>query len=435
VLHTLQTLLAFFFVLGVLVFIHELGHFLMARLHGIRVHTFSLGFGWKLVTIKRGHTEYCLSAVPLGGYVKLAGETVDDERTGAPDEFLSQSRWVRFQVYLMGPIMNILLAIVLLAIVLYRSADVPLFESSPAVIGSVAKDSPAEKAGVRKGDLVTAIDARTIANWDDLDINVKMKANREIAITLVRDGQAIVVHLTPGSFTKYEIGDIGVAPVLRPQITSVSPGSPAERAGLLSGDVIVGVDGERGLDQPATVDRIRKHPKQEMVLSLLRAGQPLEVTVTPDNNGGTGQLGVVVSQYEVRHIQPGPLGALQMSLRRNWDNAGLIGRTLVGLFTRETPMKQLMGPVAIAQLSGASAQLGIIPLIEFMAMISLNLGLINLMPIPVMDGGQIAILAIEGATRRTISVKIKERILFAGFALIVLLMVTVIYNDVARLLR
>jgi regulator of sigma E protease len=243
------------------------------------------------------------------------------------------------------------------------------------------------------------------------------------------------VHITPTAEGKYDIGDIGVGPVLHPQIEQVLPGSPAARAGIQNDDVIVGIDDERDLTYKEVVDRIRKHPKEPIRFALVRHGQPVSVMVTPDDNGGVGQVGMGVQQYETVEIRPGVVGAIRMSLAENWQNAGLIGRTLIGLFTRETPVKQLMGPVAIAQMSGAAASLGLIPMLDFMAMISLNLGLINLMPIPVMDGGQIAILAIEGATRRNFSVKIKERILLAGFALVVLLMVTVIYNDIARLFR
>lgn len=429
------TLLAFLFVLGVLIFVHESGHFLMARWHGVRVITFSLGFGPKLLKYKPGDTEYCISAVPLGGYVKLAGETVEDqERTGAPDEFLSKSKWVRFQVYLMGPIMNLLLAVVLTTAVLYRSADVPLYPTLPAVIGQVAKGSPAEKAGLRTGDRVTRVNGREIPTWEDLDMSVLFKANRELSFVVVRDGQTLDLKVTPASQTKYEIGDIGVLPIMRPQVITITPNSPAARAGIQPDDVFLAVNGERWLGREALIDRIRKHPKQPVVFTMLRGGRTIDVTVVPDDSGGQGMIGANIS-VESRRIEPGFVQAIQMSVQRNWDNTRQIGRTLAGLFTAETPVRQLMGPVAIAQLSGTYVRLGWMEMFVFMSMISLNLGLINLMPIPVMDGGQIAILAIEGIARRDFSLKVKERILFVGFAFIVVLMVTVIYNDVARLLR
>jgi regulator of sigma E protease len=431
-----QTILAFLFVLGVLIFVHESGHFLMARWHGVRVVTFSLGFGPKLLKLVRGGTEYCISVVPLGGYVKLAGETVEDQdRIGAPDEFLSMSKWVRFQVYLMGPVMNVLLAIVLLAVVLYRQADVPLYPTLPAVIGQIAAGGPADHAGLHLGDRVIRVNGRDVPTWDDFEMSVVPKANRDLTLSVMRGGQSLDLHLTPSAEGRYEIGVIGAGPVLRPQVGTVNPDTAAARAGLRFGDTIVAVDSQRGLDQPAVIAAIQKHPKLPMVFSIDRNGQPMDITIVPDDSGGKGVAGMYISKIETRRINPTVIQALGLSVQRNWETTVMIGRTMAGLFTRETPMKQLMGPVAIASMAGNAAQLGWVELLTFMSMISLNLGLVNLMPIPVMDGGQIAILGIEGITRRDFSLKAKERILFAGFAVIVVLMVTVIFNDVSRLLK
>ena len=431
-----QTPAAFLFVLGVLVFIHELGHFLMARWHGVKVHTFSLGFGPKLLKFVKGGTEYCVSVVPLGGYVKLAGETVEDaERTGAPDEFLSKSKWVRFQVYLMGPVMNLALAVLLLAVVLYRNADEPLYPTQPAVIGTVLPKSAAERGGLQAGDRVVRIGGREIRTWDDFDINVVTKANRELDLTVVRGTETLNLRVTPSSIGKYEIGDLGVVPVARPQVLTITPGRPADRAGLKDDDVIVGVGGESGLGVVKIVDRIRHHPKQALVFNVLRGGQPMDISIVPEGGDGTATIGAGFRGAEFKRIQPGPLRALRMSVQRNWEGTVQTGRTLAGFFTRETEVKQLLGPVAIADLAGGAARLGFMELISLMAMISLQLGLMNLLPIPVLDGGHIAILGLEGLSRRDFSVKVKERILLVGFGLILALMVTVIYNDVARILR
>src|SRR5215218_2768991 len=154
----MTTILSFLFVLGVLIFVHELGHFLMARRIGVRVLTFSLGFGPKLINVKRGGTEYCISLIPLGGYVKMAGENPEDSRTGAPDEFLSKGKWQRFQVLVMGPVMNLLLALIVMALVFYQGAQLPLFERQPVVIGTFSQDAVAEKAGLKPGDRIVSID-------------------------------------------------------------------------------------------------------------------------------------------------------------------------------------------------------------------------------------------------------------------------------------
>lgn len=431
----MTTALSFLFILGVLVFVHELGHFLVARWHGVRVITFSLGFGTKILKFERGGTEYCISLIPLGGYVKLAGETVEENRTGAPDEFLSKSKWVRFQVYIAGPIMNILLAWIVLAGVLSQGADVPLFESSAPVIGVVAENSPAAGAGLRVGDRILTVNGRSVDTWEDLSIEVLPRAGRELSVLVARDGGQVSVRITPDAVGRYEFGDIGIGPALRPQVMQVNPGTPAERAGLRSGDVLVAVGGERSLTQERVIERIRASANAPLPLLVARDGAEVELSVVPEGSVGSATIGVSLSPYETRRIDPTMLEAFRMSAVQNWESTKLIGRTLRGLFTADTPVRQLMGPVAIAEMSGTAASIGWVALFNLMAMISLNLGLLNLMPVPVLDGGHIAILAVEGIARRDLSIKVKERILTVGAVAIVLLMVTVIFNDIARLLR
>jgi regulator of sigma E protease len=430
----LTTIVAFLFVLGVLIFVHELGHFLMARLHGVRVVRFSLGFDPKLVRFERGGTEYSIGIIPLGGFVKLAGETVDEQRTGAPDEFLSKSKWVRFQVYLAGPVMNMLLALVLLTITLSRGADVPLFLSAPAVIGTVAAGSPAEKAGIKPGDQIVRFGDRDVQTWDELDKAVAPQANHLLEIVAVRNGERITARITPDAVSKWEMGSLGIMPVMRPELLSVDPSGPAARAGLQHGDVLVALNGSP-LDQTGVMDMIHKSAGRPLTLKIERAGMSRDVVVVPEKHGDVGLIGVSINPFEVRRIEPNLWQAAKMSVDRNWETTTLIAGTIRGLFQGQTPMRQLMGPVAIAQLSGSAAQLGWTYLLDLMAMISLNLGLINLLPVPVMDGGQIAILAFEGLTRRDLSMRVKERILMAGAVLIVALMATVIYNDIMRLMR
>src|SRR5512138_3588500 len=183
------TILAFLFVLGVLVFVHELGHFVAARRIGVRVLTFSLGFGPKLLSTRRGDTEYAISAIPLGGYVKMAGESMDDPRSGAPDEFLSKTKWQRFQVLIMGPVMNILLAVVVMALVLAQGAEVPAYHDQPPVIGSVTKGSPADRAGLQRNDRVMTVEDKPVPTWDKFDVEIGRRPNREIDLTYLRDGE------------------------------------------------------------------------------------------------------------------------------------------------------------------------------------------------------------------------------------------------------
>ena len=437
----MTTILAFLFVLGVLVFVHELGHFLVARFHGVRVHTFSLGFGPRLFSFRRGDTEYCISVIPLGGYVKLAGENaLEEEASGssdplASDQFMAKSKWVRFQVYVAGPVMNILLAIVVGAVVLSRGADVPIYRSGPPVIGSVEEGKPAAAAGLRAGDLVVSVDGVPMSTWDEFEMTVVPKAGRELTLIANRQGERVSVRVTPVATGSYEMGDLGIGPVLRPQITQVNPGSPAEQAGLERGDVLLAINGARNLTQDEIVERLRASADTPLTLTVERAGASRDTTVVPRGPQGAAMIGVGISGWEVRRIDPTVFEAVKLSVQQNWETTRLIGKTLSGLLTRETPVRQLMGPVGIAQLSGSAAELGWVALLNLMAMISLNLGLLNLMPVPVLDGGHIAILAVEGLARRDLSVRMKERILVAGATVMVLLMVTVIYNDIARLMR
>ena len=420
------------FVLGVLIFVHELGHFLMARRIGVRVLTFSLGFGPKLISFRRGETEYCISAIPLGGYVKMAGENPEDTRTGAADEFLSKTKWQRFQVLVMGPVMNLALALVVMALVLYQGAPVPAFDQQPPVVGSFAPDSVAQKAGVRIGDRIIAVDGRNVDTWEQFFLTVMAKPKREIALAIDRQGTPTNVDVVSDSVGKFEMGEIGVLPVMHPVIAGLDPGSPAVEAGLRVGDVVMGAAGERDITNPRLIELIKAHDGRQLVLDIKRHGAMQQVAVTPRQIGDAIRIGAGLDLYETRTIEPGPLQAVKLSFQRNWEWSTLIVRTLGGLFTRDTSVKQLMGPVAIAQFSGSAAEAGWLPLFSVMAMISLNLGLLNLMPIPVLDGGHIAILAMEGLSRRDFSIKVKEKMLMVGFVLLLMLMVTVIYNDLTR---
>ena len=428
----MTSILAFVFVLGVLVFVHELGHFLAARRIGVRVLTFSLGFGPKLLSFKRGDTEYCISAIPLGGYVKMAGENPDDARTGAPDEFLSKSKWQRFQVLVMGPVMNLALAWVVMALVLYQGAPMAAYEKMPVVVGTVEEGSVAAQAGIVPGDRVIAVDSVDIASWEQLGLAIIPKANRPVTLVLVRDGQPVTVRLTPKAVGKFEMGDIGIGPVFRPQISSVNSGEPAAAAGFREADVILAVNEKRNVTRDSVIEAIRGSEGKLLTIEIERAGQPMSITVSPRRFEDTYRIGAVISPFELRKVEPTIVEAFKMSANQNWEWTKLIFQTLGGLLTRETSVKQLMGPVAIADLSGDAAEAGMLQLFGLMAMISLNLGLLNLMPIPVLDGGHITILAIEGLSRRDFSIKVKEKMLLAGFVLLVMLMVTVIYNDLRR---
>jgi regulator of sigma E protease len=428
----IRNIAAFTFVLGVLIFVHELGHFLMARRIGVRVLTFSLGFGPKILSFRRGDTEYCISAIPLGGYVKMAGENPEEARTGASDEFLSKSKWQRFQVLIMGPIMNLVLALVVMTFVLYQGADVPAFGEQPVVVASVTPDSPAAKAGIQPNDRIVAIGGVPVADWDDFQMEVLPKGGKQVRFTIERAGRRFDQDVAITAVGKYEEGYVGVVPQTRPAIAALNPGEPAYEGGLRRSDVILAVDGEKVLSQLRITEVIQAHEGKPLTFEVERNGQKHSFTVIPRKLDNKVRIGIQMSP-EFKVVKPSFPEAIRLSFERNWEASTMILRTLAGLFTRDTEVRQLMGPVGIGRLSGDAFALGWIPLFSLMAMISLNLGLLNLMPVPVLDGGHIAILALEGLSRRDFSIKVKEKMLLAGFVLLLMLMVTVIYNDLTRI--
>src|SRR6478672_3754521 len=351
----------------------------MARRIGVRVLTFSLGFGPKLLSFRRGPTEYCISAIPLGGSVKMAGENPEDSRTGAPDEFLSKGKWQRFQVLVMGPIMNLALALVVMALVFYQGAQAPAFEREPVDIGTFAPNSVAQAAGLKPGDRIISVDGRPVQTWDQFSILIVGKAKRQVAVGYLRDGRAAEALMVPLAQGKYEIGDIGVQPKIHPEIAEVFPGQPAAQAGLRKGDVVLAVGDHRDIQYDALIDLLRSSPATPLTFTVKRDGAIQTLTVTPQMLGTivkvngvdkpVATIGAQIGALETITIDPGPLEAVQLSAQKNWEWATLIVQTLTGLFTRETSVKQLMGPVAIADLSGAAAQAGWVSLFGLMAMI------------------------------------------------------------------
>ena len=436
----MTTLLSFLFVLGVLVFIHELGHFLLARWNGVRVLTFSLGFGPKLLKVQRGDTEYCISAIPLGGYVKMAGENPDDPQTGADDEFLAKSKWQRFQILIAGPAMNIILAVVLLALILMRGATTLFYLDQPAVVGVVQADSPAAKAGIQPGDQITRFGTADIRTWEHLEMAVASRPEREVDVTVLRGGREERLKVRPDlteirtrSDARFEIGTIGVLPDLYPRIATIIAGKPAEAAGLKVGDEILAIDGERFVFAQQMTTVIWKKPVDKPIeVRIRRDGVEQTISVTPYKEGDQTRLGLGPVD-QTRSYKPTPIEAVGLSIQRNIEMSGMILNTLKDLVTGEASPKQLMGPIGIAQVSGEAARTDFIALLGLMASISLNLGLLNLMPIPVLDGGHIFIMAIETISRRDFSLQVKEKMLFVGFVLLMTLMVTVIYNDLTRI--
>ena len=432
----MTSVLSFAFVLGVLVFFHELGHFVVARLHGVRCLTFALGFGPKLVQTKRGDTVYCICAIPLGGYVKMAGagEGPDDKPEGKDDEFLSKTKWQRFQILIAGPVMNIILAVLILAGVLYQGVTVPVYLEQPPIVGIVPDGSAAATAGIQAGDSILSVAGSNVDTWEEMELAVAPHADQEIDVVLRRDGGERTVQVTPASRSSFNVGVLGVEPDVPPQVVDMmsTTSSAAQEAGILVGDVIEAIEG-REVTTESLMAKIQASPDIPLTLRIRRDGVRQDIVVTPQLVGDVGKLGVALNTpYEMHIIELGPFEAFAMSLEQNYETSGLLFQTVWGLLKRDVPVAQLAGPVGILQLSGQAVGVSLTVFFGFMSMLSLNLGILNLLPIPILDGGHIFIMAMEGVSRRDFSVRLKERIALAGFVLLMTLIVTVTYNDLAR---
>ncbi|MBC7364111.1 MAG: RIP metalloprotease RseP [Candidatus Aminicenantes bacterium] len=425
------TIVAFLIVFGVLVFVHEFGHFFMAKLVGVRVEVFSFGYGKRLFGIKKGETDYRVSLLPLGGYVKLLGEGMfDRDRPITPDDFMAKTRWERFLILVMGSLMNILLAIVLMAIINMSGVTVPEYLEQPPVIGWIDPGSPAEKAGLQVEDQILKINNRAVKTWNDVEIAVGSKPEKLLTVEIKRGEELLQIPLKTEKVTRYEMGYAGFRAKILTQVMMVNPGSPAEKAGLKPGDVILAVNG-----QPVFfynfVKTIESHPEEPLVLTIERQGQSLELTVVPRKEGNVGKIGILQGPKSITR-KYSVLGAIKQSLKENTRNTFLVINFLKDLLTGQASTRQLGGPLEIASFSYAAMKMGFMAMLSWIAIISLQLGILNLMPIPVFDGGQIFVLMIEGIIRRDLSPKMREIWMQIGFVIFVFIIVFVILNDIVK---
>jgi regulator of sigma E protease len=416
---------AFIFALGVIIFVHEAGHLLVGKAFNMRVLAFSLGFGKRIFGFRRGETDYRVSLVPLGGYVSFGGEDPGEESSN-PRDFHNQPRWQRVLVFLAGPAMNIVLAVVLIAFVFMVGVQVSALPDIPAVVGTVFPESPAESSGLEVGDEIVAVDGAEIDDWDDVQFAFVTSPDRDVALRVRRAGAELEVVVRPLKVERYEYGDAGVLPQMLPSISSVGAGSPAEAAGFLPGDEIRGVDG-RGIGSGNDlVSYIEQRVGLALEIDILRDGEPLSLTVVPADEGGKGRIGVGLSYFQ--RFPPGE--AIVQSLRFNWQITRQTFQVLGKIATGKIAAKSaLSGPLEIAAMSGAAVRSSFVSLLQLMGLISISIAILNLLPIPVLDGGQITVLLVESLRRRDLSLALKERIQQVGFVLILMLMGLVLYFD------
>jgi regulator of sigma E protease len=444
-MHLLLVLVEFGIVLGIMVLVHEFGHFAVAKLCGVHVETFSIGFGPRLFGWRRGDTDYRLSLLPLGGYVKMSGDVPGETPTGDPGEFNGHPRWQRVLIALAGPAANFLLSFGLLIWVGMCHHEVEQYLNGPAVVDYVPANTPAAQAGLTPGDTITSFDRHVNPTWTQIIEDCALNLHRSLPISFTHAGQTenSTLRIDTSSndeFTPDSMPEIGLIPVMQSTpvtVMSVEGNTPASRAGLQPGDQLVRIDSMSLHSVSALLAYLQDRSGAPATLTLLRHGQQVQAIVSPERlpTGGEVEYRIGFSPQptpvDIQHL---PLGAaIVQSAKDNLDDSTLILRVLKGMFTRHVSVRSLSGPVGIAQQIDLAVQYGFWTLLRLVSEISLNLGIFNLLPIPILDGGMILFLAIESVMRRDLNQEIKERVYQVAFVCLIVFAVFVIFNDITKL--
>jgi len=423
--------------LGALIFIHELGHFLAAKLTGMRVDRFSIGFPPRAFGKKVGDTDYCISWVPLGGYVKIAGmidESFDTEfadQEPQPWEFRAKPMWARMLVISAGVFMNVLLAIVIFWFISYTNGKV---YKETTEIGSIVNETPAARAGFQAGDRILAVNGAPVTYWEEIENSIYIEnLGNSIAFDIERKGQRLSLVTPAQDLKNLPEKPFGIVEAYTtPTINAVESGMPAQRMGLKAGDVITAID-QSPVSYAQVVAAIKLHAGSPITLQWKRGDTLLtgSTTVTKEGRIGISIQGVYTGP--VKHLQYSFLGALPQGIKQSWESVYLFYLTISKIIAGQTSIRDSFGgPIAIAQLATQSAERGTASFFGFMALLSMSLAILNILPIPALDGGHLLILLLEKVFRREIPYKVKLIIQQAGFILLLAFMAFVIYNDISR---
>jgi regulator of sigma E protease len=431
----LQNFWWFLVLIGVMIVLHEFGHYWAARFFDVKVETFSFGFGPRLFGFRRGETDFRFAAILFGGYVKMAGEQPGDEHANDPRSFLKKPRWQRLIIAFAGPAMNIVLSVVVLTgLFMVHFPKIPTTPSP--VIGYVVPDSAAAKAGIREGDQIVQIGDSSNPNWEDIAMKEVASAGHALSVWIVRDGDRKLVTVTPVLDPKSGAGFAGWGGESDIEIASVLADKPAGKAGLMPGDIVISVNGQPVRSTPKLHDIITTSGGKPVQIAYSRNGQPNTVTITPalSASEGTDKWMIGVSlQPRVVFVSLSLPQALVESVRQNVKSTTFIYGFLRGIMERRMSPKSLEGPIRIAQLSGEAAREGPTAYLGLAAMLSLNLAIVNMLPIPILDGGVILVLLVEMFMRRDLSLRVKEAALKVGFVFLMGVVAFAIYNDISKL--
>ncbi|UCF30083.1 MAG: RIP metalloprotease RseP [bacterium] len=430
----MTTTVSFIIVLGILVFVHELGHFLVAKAMGVGVDRFSIGFPPKMFGFRRGETEYCVSWIPLGGYVKLRGEDPEEDLDwDDPKMYSSRPPRQRAGIVIAGPVMNLVLSFILMSAVFLVGMSIPAFFEDPAIVGWIVPGSAGDKAGYQVGDVIVAFGDDQVEKWEDLFEAAAMQTNETFSARVLRNDHVVELPMNLEDM-KGEEG-LGVLPVMEPVVGRIAPGYPAQAAGLKPGDRILSVGGLPVNHWNEMARIIHGSPGKSITIGLERDGQTMRLDVTPqtDEKTGHGLIGISPESRTVSRRYPF-FEAVARGVERNVELIKLTFRFLLDLVTFKASIKMLGGPIMIFQVTGEAARAGLSRFIEFMAFLSLQLGILNLLPIPVLDGGHLFFLGWEGIRGKPLDIRHREIAQRVGFLVLLLLIIVVSYNDILRLL-
>ncbi len=431
----MTTLISFIVVLSILIFIHELGHFLVAKLTGVGVEVFSLGFGPRLTGVKVGETEYRISALPFGGYVKMVGTSLDEELSEEDKKrsFLHKPLLSRTAIVSAGSIMNLLLAVVLFPVIYMIGISVPAYFEREPRIGFVEPEGPAGRAGLRAGDVVEYVNDTAVKTWEDLVGIVAVNPEKTLRFRVRRDGEVVDVEIVPEESRLTGEGVAGIYPVMEPVIGGVSEGYPASQAGIKPGDRIISIDGIP-IQHWAELEGIIHRSGEKKVFVVERDGESLTFEITPRFNEEMQVFLVGITPYEPTVVKRyGFFEAVARGIGTSVEMTVKLFVVIKGLITGEYSIKTLGGPIMIAQVAGRAAESGLVDLLFLVAFLSLQLGILNLLPVPVLDGGYLVFFAIEFVRGKPLNEKVVEVAQQIGMVLLVALMLLVTYNDIFRL--
>lgn len=435
-----MTIIYFIIALGILIFVHEFGHFIMAKRAGVRVDEFSLGFGPRLFGIKRGDTDYRISAFPLGGYVKMFGED-PSEVSRDPASYANKTLWQRTRIVAFGPLMNIIFALVVMPLVFMAGRMEPVFLSQEPMVIGINENSPASQAGFKEGDILKSIDGKNMSTWEDTLQSIMISPGRELNVVIERSGGRLEKKLLVAKNEAEEYGYSGLEPMLflgkGALLQLVNAGSPAAKAGLEVGDLIVEINGERIKNFLQLAPKINESKGKKVDLKVERDGGTFSASVLPEFSGDLDRwvVGVVMDPYggmEMVSKRFGIIDSIIYGTKENIKVAGLAFKIIRKLITLELSYKALGGPVIIAKASASAAASGFSNFIYFLAFLSVQLAILNLLPIPVLDGGHLLFFGIEAINRRPVSRKVRLVATQVGFYFLVTFMILVTWNDINK---